>query len=256
MNSAAHIRSCPDTTQDLFDLYGFNDLAKSVARKSDGNPDGKNIRKTYKSVFKGLSGAFDVNKKEMNASDTHFAMMQMPAEEWNAQMVRGKDVTKGLPTSALANMSKAFSMARGSIPKAAWNSAVLGDIVIPATAARPVARPAVKPMGGAIKAPISQVGTVKRPAKEIYRPQRSIKKRTYEDSSYEGYGEGYVDDEVRDAGYSEGDGDGSRKKLKKVCNMLFLQSCMTNSGKSATSHANFQQGPMRQQSYGPGLVGA
>lgn len=255
MNSAAHVRSCPDTTQDLFELYGFNDLAKSVARKE--HPDGKSIRKTYKSVFKGLSGAFDVTKKEMNAPDTHFAMMQMPAEEWNAQMVRGKDVTKGLPASALANMSKAFSMARGAIPKAAWNSAVLGDIVMPAAPVRPVARPIVKPtMGGAVKAPISQVGGVKRPAKEVPRPQRTMKKRTYDDTSYEGYGEGYVDDELQDVGYSEGDGDGSRKKLKKVCDVLFLQGCMTNSGKSATSHANFQQGPMRQQSYGPGMIGA
>lgn len=256
MNSAAHVRTRPNTTQDLFELYGFNDLAKSVARKQPGNPDGKSIRKTYKSVFKGLSGAFDVNTKEVGAPDTHFAMMMMPPEEWEVQMVRGKDIAKGLPPLALANMGKAFTMARGSIPKSVWNSSVLGDIVVPPAPVRPMVKPAVKPTGNAVRAPPSQPSTVPRLPQEVPRPKRSIKKRRYGDTSYEGYGDGYVDDEMQDTGYSEGDGDDRRKRPKKVCDVLHLLSCMTNNGKSTTTHANFQQAPMRQNSYGPGMVGA
>ncbi len=57
------------------------------------------------------------------------------------------------------------------------------------------------------------------PAQDAARPQRSIKKRSYGDSSFEGYGETFPDDDLgQDAGYSTGEGDrvGGQKKRKKV----------------------------------------
>lgn len=200
----------------MYALYTLEDLAKSVART---NPDGSKavkLRKTYKNHIKehGVSGAFDSVKKEMDAPDTLMAMMLAPEEEWDAQFTRGKEVSKGLPENVMASMGKAFTMARGIIPKTSWNSAVLGELNAPAQAE------SLKAMQNGSKTPIPQNPNIARTAKaDVARPRRSAQKRTYGDSSYEGYGEGYVDDDAQETGYSTGDGEdrsGSRKRPKKV----------------------------------------
>ena len=241
----------------MFDLYSLNDIAASVART---RPNGEKnvIRKTYKGYMKnlGLSGAFDAVKKETTAPDTLFAMAFQPEEEWNAQNIRGKSLEGGLSDAVTSAMGKALTMAKGAIPKDAWNNTVLGEVGAPPAAVEPSR---VIPNG--VKAPVVQNAGVTRPAAkaDIPRPKRNVKKRTYGDSSFEGYGEGYVDDDLQDTGYSTGDGDdraGSRnKRLKKVGSLLHLQHFMADELKTGPSH-NFQQGPLRQNSYGPGMVGA
>jgi hypothetical protein len=77
----------------------------------------------------------------------------------------------------------------------------------------PTATPAHRP-NGAVRQPPSN-------ATDIIRPRRANKKRSYADNSFEGYGDGYVDDEGDlDAGaYSnseDGGGGPGRKKRKKV----------------------------------------
>jgi hypothetical protein len=113
----------------------------------------------------------------------------------------------------LPPMTQSMQMAKGTIPKNVWNPSVLGELNH--AAAAPVNAKPVQ------KAPLPQstAGTYGRVVKgEMPRPKRNIKKRQYGDSSYEGYGEGYVDD---DTGYSTGNGDdddraGNRKRPKKV----------------------------------------
>ncbi|KAE9375009.1 Rox3-domain-containing protein [Stipitochalara longipes BDJ] len=233
-----HPARLPDLKQDLYALYTLEDLAKSVART---NPDGSKavkLRKTYKNHIKehGVSGAFDSVKKEMDAPDTLMAMMLAPEEEWDAQYTRGKEVGKGLPENVMASMGKAFTMAKGIIPKTTWNASVLGELNVPAQTESKV-------LQNGSKTPIPQNPSIARTAKsDAARPKRSVKKRTYGDSSYEGYGEGYVDDDAQETGYSTGDGEdrgGSRKRPKKT-----------------TQSHSFQNPPMRQNSYGPGMVGA
>jgi len=230
----------PDLKQDLYALYGLNDIAKSVARTKPDGSKGVKLRKTYKNHIKdhGLSGSFDSVKKEMDASDTLFAMMFAPKEEWDAQNTRGKEIGRGLPENALASMGKAFTMARGVIPKNSWNNSVLGELV-----AAPTPAEAAKVVQNGNKTPIPQSAGLARTAKaDLPRPKRNVKKRTYGDSSFEGYGEGYADDDAQETGYSTGDGDdrgGSRKRPKKT-----------------TPSHSFQGAPMRQNSYGPGMVGA
>jgi hypothetical protein len=197
---------------------------------------------------------FDVEKKDLEAPDTLFALMSAPAEEWDAQYSRGKEIGMGIPEATLAGMGKAFTMARGIIPKTAWNNSVLGEVIAPS-----VPTPPVKAASSAVKTPHSQTAGVSQAGKDIPRPKRNVKKRAYGDSSFEGYGEGYVDDDIQETGYSTGDGEdrgGSRKRSKKVCSLLHLHCCVANDGKTTTSHSGFQQGPMRQNSYGPGMVGA
>ncbi|KUJ19664.1 Rox3-domain-containing protein, partial [Mollisia scopiformis] len=211
-----HHTRLPALSDDLFSMYGLNDLAKSVARTGpDGQSKGVKLRKTYKNHIKdhGVSGAFDSKKREFDAPESLFMMMITPGEEWDAQHAQGKDIEKGLGLDDNV-LSKAFTMSRGSIPKAMWDSSVLGEL-----AATPAPEPA-KAVQNAARMAQPQAGGVLRTAKsEISRPKRATKKRTYQDSSFEGYGEGYVDDDVQDVGYSTGDGDdrgASRKRPKKV----------------------------------------
>lgn len=235
----------------------MNDIAASVARV---RPTGEKnvIRKTYKGYMKnlGLSGAFDAVKKETSAPDTLFAMAYQPEEEWNAQNIRDKGLEGGLSEAVTSAIGKALTMAKGAIPKEAWNHSVLGEVGAPPAAAEPA-----RVMNNGAKASVQQNAGVVRPSTkaDVPRPKRNVKKRTYGDSSFEGYGEGYVDDDLQDTGYSTGDGDdraGKHKRLKKVGSLLHLQHFTADELKTGPSH-NFQQGPIRQNSsYGPGMVGA
>jgi len=224
----------PDLKQDMFALYNLEDIAKSVARTNPDGSKGVKLRKTYKNHIKdhGLSGSFDSVKREMDAPETLYAMTMAPDEEWDVQYRRGREVEKGL-ASVLPNVNKALTMARGAIPKGSWNSSVLGELLVPP------AEPAKHPQS-ASRTPHQPNPVTSRTAKmEIQRPKRTGKKRTYNEIDFEGYGEGYVDDDSHEAGYSTGEGEGlSRKRPKK------------------TAQNQGFQGGQRVNSYGPGMVGA
>ena len=209
-------------SQDLFQKYGLNELAETVART---NPDGskKTVRKTYKGHIKRvlkLSGNFDSVKKDIEAPDTLWSMMTQPDEVWNSQFGHAsKEIEIGLPQGVTGQLGKAVTMARGIIPKDAWNNSVLGELVATPT---PVEPPKILQNG--VKKPPSLSAAGPRTAKvEGPRPKRNIKKRTYGDASFEGYGEGFVDDDAQDGGYSTGEGDErmGRKRPKKVCTMVY-----------------------------------
>lgn len=160
-----------------------------------------------------MSGAFDVGKKDVDAPDTLFALLSQPDEEWEAQNARGQEIGSGLSEVVKTSMGAALKMSRGKISKSAWDDAVLGEI-----ATRPPPEPA-KAMHSSAKNPIHQNAGMGRPSKgDIPRPKRNVKKRSYGDSSFEGYGEGFVDDDNQDTGYSTGEGDdrAGRKRPKKV----------------------------------------
>jgi len=231
----------PHLSEDLFARYGLDDIAASVARVKDGK---KNvIRKTYKNYIKnlGISGAFDVDKKESREDPSSlWSMMRLPEEEWNAQFVRGREIEKGLPPAIMSSLGKALTMSKGTLKKEQWNSSVLGELsVIPSTADPTKAASKVAPK---VRTPMpsgSMNPAVPRPTKgEAVRPKRKTTRTAYDDTSFEGYGEGFVDDDLQDAGYSTGDGDEkrARKRAKKTPTNQF-------------------QAPMHQ-SYGPGMVGA
>ncbi|KAH8888672.1 Rox3-domain-containing protein [Thozetella sp. PMI_491] len=234
----------PDCTQDLFERYGLVDLKREVARVL---PDGtKNaLRKTYKGYIKRLNiaGQFDAVKLDENRPDGFLAMCKMPEQEWNVHHVRGQEMANGLLPDVIAKMAKAMTMGKGSIPKSRWDSSVLGDLVVGSKAEKQTSSARATapntPLAGATPLPRKPQGGVS--AQEAARPQRSIKKRTYGDSSFEGYGEGFPDDDLgQDGGYSTGEGDrtgGQQKKRKK-------------------SHPGQPYPQVRTPSYGPGMVGA
>lgn len=226
MKSTAHnLAPVPSVSLDLFERYKLNDLAQSVARVTPTNPNGRALRKTFKSVWKGLSGNFEVEKKDPDDPDSLWSMMREPNEEWDVKC-KGSEIGSGLPSSTLASMSKSFSMARGPIPRELWNPNVLalGDATPPVAikagkGASSTAKPLQPPVVGATLS-----------TKDALRPKRNVKKRAYGDSSFEGYGEGYVDDDMQDTGHSDtGDGEdraGGRKRPKKVRELGYVgRSC-------------------------------
>lgn len=196
----------------------MHDVAKNVARtKPDGTKNA--LRKSYKKYLKPISGAFDAVKKEQDAPDTLFALLTQPDDVWEANNVLGQEIGKGLGDSVKASMGQAFMMAKGKIPKREWDESVLGQLP-------PANGPdSASGMQNGSRTPVPQNAAVARPGMktEKPRPQRNVKKRSYGDSSYEGYGEGYVDDDNQETGYSTGEGDdrGGRKRPKKVGTLRF-----------------------------------
>jgi hypothetical protein len=226
------------------------------------------MRKTYKGHIKdlGVNGRFDAAKRDWNVEGGFNYLINEPDDSWMFTKVKAKEIWHGLSSETLGDLRQALTMAKGPVPKSEWDNSVLGDLAsdkvaggkagkltAPNTPLHPaVARAAAAPKG---QASLAQ--------QDAARPKRSIKKRSYGDSSFEGYGEGFPDDDTgMETGYStgEGDGPGGQKRRKKV------------GGDSATAHtwredpliSDVSQNPgpaqfgatARPQSYGPGMVGA
>jgi hypothetical protein len=188
------------------------------------------IRKTYKGHIKrlGLNGHFDVVKTDPDSPDGFLAMMRFPQEEWYVHHVQNKEIENGLSGDIRQRMGRAVTMAKGVVPKSVWDSSVLGELG-PLGLAR-----AEKHKSTAPNTPVPNYGAPTAGAQQArskqqqtlapqggVRPQRNVKKRSYGDSSFEGYGEGFHDD--GDTGYSTGEGDGpGLKRRKKVLTERFM----------------------------------
>ncbi|ATY60139.1 Mediator subunit [Cordyceps militaris] len=267
----------PLLTGDLYEQFDLADLAAEVAREKP-NGEKNALRKTYKGHIKrlGVAGHFDVQKKKEDAPSDFMAMLQVPDLEWNVHQVKGREIGDGLSEATLNGLARAMTMSKGPIPRSVWDTSVLGDMAphngnINTTngetskAAGPATARATAPNTPAATTPSATMATAADrprgslpPGADPLRPRRNIKKRTYGDSSYEGYGEGFPDDDAgADTGYSTGEGEGGQKRRKKVKTVT-----------TATEGASFTNGmqqnsgttppfpPVRQHSYGPGMVGA
>lgn len=223
------------------------------------------IRKTYKGHIKrlGLNGNFDKVVEDPRSDKGFLAMLGVPEEEWRVNFVHNKEMENGLAPEIRSKMTKAVSMAKGVLPKNVWDSSVLGEL-------SPLATTTEKHKSTAPNTPVpnyagATLGSQQpraRPQQTLapqggIRPQRSVKKRSYGDSSFEGYGEGFPDD--GDTGYSTGEGDMSGSGLKRRKKVLtenlssMIMEMMANSLQQNNTASPF---PQRQPSYGPGLVGA
>lgn len=152
------------------------------------------------------------------------AILQVPELEWNVHQVKGREISDGLSMTTMSNLGRAMNMSKGPIPKAVWDSSVLGDLA-------PSNGNASKPISAKPSAPgtplASTPNAMGRPqpqslaGQDPNRPRRNVKKRSYGESSFEGYGEGYPDDDGgMDTGYSTGEGEGSGpKRRKQVCDV-------------------------------------
>ena len=204
------------------------------------------LRKSYEGKVKslGLAGRNRAVKHEKGKMIGLGDLADWPEEEWQNQKVTGRHVQKGLSSATMAKLDKAMRMQPGPVPNSNEWEDLLGfekvaaplQAVVEATPKNVAPREAhtAKANGvtnsARLKAPAGKAPAGKAPASasEVPRPKRSGKKRRYDEHSFEGYGEGFVDDEG-DAmmtgggggggGYSSGDGSrksGASKKRRKV----------------------------------------
>lgn len=214
------------TSEDLFEMFDLTGLAAKMAREKP-NGEKNALRKSFKSQIKELAidGAYDTKKDERqdNDPDGFFAMLGLPDDVWYAHNVKGKEIQDGFSDHALASLPKAMTMLKGKVRKEHWDPYILGSLESPAQLLDSTSNPANPAKPSELSTPGGSTPTLVRPKasgqtlapdNDPSRPRRNIKKRSYGDSSYEGYGEGFPDD---DAGaYSTGEGDGSKRR-KKVC---------------------------------------
>lgn len=222
--------SKPYLTQDLLSLFGLQTLAASVARTDPATGEKINkMRKSYEGKVKafGLAGRNRAIKHEPGKSLGLMELVTWPEEEWQNQKVLGKDVHKGLSTVTVAKLEKAMQMQPGPLPnnnewedllgheKSKPVAAIADQSKKPSHPGTPIAR--VNGLTNGARAEAGKSSTT-----ELIRPKRTGKKRRYDEHSFEGYGEGYVDDDgdvMVGGGYSSGDASRkgtTSKKRKKV----------------------------------------
>ena len=213
-----HPSSRPLASENLISLYRLDRVAASVARKDPVTGEKINkLRKSYEGKVKALQLAG--KNKAISKSDEFSNMLNYPDEEWFNQKVFGKNVEDGLPASILAKLDKAVQASPGSLPAMdsnKWKSIIGADE--PPTV-KPADLTARKPSQGlqVLSESGSSVQNTVMSSRPL-RPERTGKKRSYVDSSFKGYGEGFLDDDI--VGTSAGEEDSrsslSKKKRRKV----------------------------------------
>lgn len=208
------------TSSDLFEIFGLTGIATEVARTKP-NGEKNALRKTYKGHIKilGVNGHFDVDKRDDDHPDGFMRMYRYPEPEWYVHEIAGKDIADGFSEQVQSSLLRATTMAKGPIPKQTWDSSVLGDLA-PSIVSK-------KPKDDALKQAVSgnpaaaaavSAGLFAKSGKlqvpQIDRSRRNLKKRSYQDNSFEGY-EGFDDDGGAETGYSTGEGDDRSSKPKR-----------------------------------------
>jgi hypothetical protein len=250
-------------SEDLFEMFGLTGIAADVARVLP-NGEKNAIRKTYKGHIKklGVNGHFDSVKSDPNAADGLLAMMKCPEEEWMIHHVKGKEIEDGFSAETRARLGKAMAMAKGAVPKNIWDSSVLGELgpgfakaEKQTSSAKATAPNTPNP---SVPGAVARTKPQSASAQEASRPRRNIKKRGYGDSSFEGYGEGFPDDDLGlETGYSTGEGEsaaGPKRRKKVLIRDLTFDRTLADRLQNHPGGPQFP--PVRPQSYGPGMVGA
>ncbi|ORY13506.1 Rox3 mediator complex subunit-domain-containing protein [Clohesyomyces aquaticus] len=211
-----HPNSRPHGSQNLFDLYGLNNVAATVARTDPVTGEKINkLRKSYEGHIKQLhiSGRPKANKIEGALTDP----LRMPDEEWQSQKITGKDMKNAFNDSGSA-LSKNFD----SLLSGALTGTAPGALPNPETQRYRtyIGTDEVKPKPGGTEGmsagrvlqpnPGTPFSSAPSPAPRSMRPERSGAKRSYQDTSFVGYSEGFADD----ADSTAGEEAGPKKKQK------------------------------------------
>ena len=204
-------------------VFQLDPLAATVARFDPKSGEKINkMRKSYENYLKplGLSGRNkSVKHEEAVAAGGPAAKMMglneisaWPEEEWQNQRVLGKDVAKGLPDVLKSKLEKALTMNPGPVTDGAKWEDILGiDRPNPNNGKiRKDSKTNGSFPNGASVSNANAASTAQGTGTDNIRARRNNKKRRYDDGSFEGYGEGYVDDEMDHEGYESGETYASR----------------------------------------------
>jgi len=196
---------------------GRRRLASSWDERSDSRHLGEKInklRKSYENKIKEFAG----KNKPISKEGEFFNLLNYPDEEWSAQQLHGKELSQSLNTDTSmfshdleANLDAAFAgISSGSLPQPErdrWRALI--------DAAPVVAKPKqADPHRSGRSTPAQIVN------EEPQRPRRRGTKRNYNDEAFEGYNEGYVDDDHDELADDDDDksnlSTGSRKRRRRV----------------------------------------
>jgi hypothetical protein len=194
-------------------MYGLRDIAASVRRYHPVTGVKINkLRKSYEGKLKelGLPGKNRVMENEKELQNLLHSEWETPTEDgstlWLDRMPRTSDGP--MKDNMLANLSAALSLKPGRLPKAQhehWKAQLAFDDAKPKPAAptKTAASNFLKTTTG----PLARKSAPASPRNVPGRPERTSKKRRYDDTSFEGYEE---------EGYSTGDAEdrlaGKRRK--------------------------------------------
>lgn len=163
------------------------------------------LRRSYDGKIKQLE--ISGKNKSVKQPGELASIMDFPDEEWYNQKVFGKEVTQGLSDEVKTKLERSLNMLPGKLPSAErekWEDFVNLDDAAKAktstTAGQKKPQQAASAKLG-IPALPRRPSIALSPADRIARPERTGKKRRYDDNSFEGYGDGFVDDADR-SGYS------------------------------------------------------
>lgn len=211
----------PAFTQNVLSLYDLDPLVATVARTDPVTGEKINkMRKSYEGQLKSL-GLQGRNKSVRHDETKGMGLAEMaawPEEEWQNQKVRGKEVSATWSEARTATLEKAMQMQPGRVLDNDYWEDLLGlnmekvkshDQHMKYSKVGGVSKSGTQlPNGVRPHNPATAAPTGAQPA-EPARSRRNVKKRRYDDGSFEGYGEGYVDDEM-DAGNTSGDSQRTR----------------------------------------------
>ncbi|KAL8693390.1 MAG: hypothetical protein Q9218_001782 [Villophora microphyllina] len=212
----------PHLQQDLLALFGLQPLAATVARTDPITGEKINkMRKSYEGQVKrlGLAGRNRAVKHNQEKSMGLLQITQLPAEEWHIQRVHGRDVRNGLPEATVQKLSSVMQMEPGPGKKSAeydWDDLLGIEKVKPLPNMDDLSKKPVRPdIGPKLNGQTNGIRIAPNNAlvTEANRPKRAGKKRRYDDLSFEGYDETFLDDEgdmLGDLGNKSSE-DGSRK---------------------------------------------
>jgi Rox3 mediator complex subunit len=216
----------PDPSQHLLSRYGLSDLHAKVARTDPVTHEKINkLRKSYEGQIKNfaLTGRNKPAKDEIPEGEWSSLnlMMLEPEESWYASKVMGKKIE--VTSELQARLQKAMFLQPGRTRSHEhWEDLLGHEKPRPVPAQDSIGKKAIS--GAVQRSQVNGNGvrTMSHAGGEAIRPRRAGKKRSYADNSFEGYGDGYVDDEAvdMDKSFLSNSEDGShgpgRKKRKKV----------------------------------------
>ncbi|OJD37575.1 rox3 family protein [Diplodia corticola] len=220
--------SRPHVSQDLVALYGLNRITQSVARFDPKTGEKINkLRKSYESHVKDFKISGGKSRPEA-APGQLMGLLHFPDEEYYLQRVRGNEMESAQQRILAKLNGGTLKMNPGKLSKDEdnkWKTRI-GTDEAPA-AKRPAADmldgpgKKLKPgqvMQGRNSATSSPAMRPSPATKAAIRPDRAGKKRSYLDSSFKGYGEGFGDDDgvgESTGGEDNGRGAGAKKKRRK-----------------------------------------
>lgn len=184
------VRGYPHPSQNLISLYGLDPITASVRRVDPATGEKINkLRKSYEGKIKELQIAGRNKPATLPKDRNRFTeILEYPEDHWENMFISGKELSKGLD---MEKVRAACRISAGPLPnkeQEQWKQLLNIDeppIKPPVKVSRPQTPATQAVQGGGVGA--------SNPA--IPRPARITAKRSYTDASYEGYAEGYGDED-------------------------------------------------------------